>query len=142
MRRHHEALQILSEMNLTNLLDTAFILLIAFMLVAPMLKHGIELDLPKVSRKDLQTEAKTITIVIAKSPEEGFAEPIYVEDQRVDLEGLEAIIRDTMEKFANFSVAIEGDEASSLGTFAQVVGLLQNLGVEKIGLVTEPLELE
>ena len=142
MRRHRRDLEILSEMNLTNLLDTAFILLIAFMLVAPMLKHGIDLDLPVVSQQALQSESNTVVIAIAKRPLEELTEPIYIEDKRVDLDELEGIIRDKMRKFPDFDVAIEADKTVTYETFAKVLGLLKNLGIDNIGLVTEPEELE
>ena len=138
MRRHRRDLEIISEMNLTNLLDTAFILLIAFMLVAPMLKHGIEIELPEVSRGPIQTSENTITIVIQKSPEEGFPPRIYIEEQRVELGEIEEIIRANMERYAALSIAIECDRNATFEPYAKIMSLLQNIGIKNIALVTLP----
>ena len=48
MRRHRRQLNVLSEINLTNLVDTSFVLLIGFMLMAPTIKHGIKIEYPQV----------------------------------------------------------------------------------------------
>lgn len=140
MRRHHRDLQILSEMNLTNLIDTAFTLLIAFMLVAPMIKHGIDIDLPKVSAKNIQTETKALTIVIDEAPTPGMSEPIYIEDRRVELEEIPAIIEDWQTRYAQVNVVIEADRASTYNTFAEVMGVLKRIGIDNVGLITQPEE--
>ena len=142
MRRHRRDLEILSEMNLTNLLDTAFTLLIAFMFVAPMMKHGIELELPKVSRGPLESATHTVTIVINKRPAEDLSEPIYIDEERVDLDSLEEKMREIQNRYDAFNVAIEADAASTYDTFAKVLARLKNMGIENVGLVTEPEELE
>jgi biopolymer transport protein TolR len=142
MRRHHRDLEIMSEMNLTNMLDTAFILLISFMLIAPMIKHGIELNLPKVSRENLKTTDRTLTIVIKKRPMETMADPLYIDEKRVTLEELTQAVIELREKFPGMAVVIEGDLASSYGTLAKVLGALMNNGIENVGLVTEPEDLE
>jgi biopolymer transport protein ExbD len=141
VKRHHQELNILTEMNLTNLMDTAFILLIAFLLVAPVLKHGIEIDLPKVSVAPISTESKTVTIVITRSPEAGFGEQIYVEDERISLEDLDALIQDKKAQYEKLDIMIEVDKTARYDIFAQVLARLKNLGVENIGLPTEPESL-
>ena len=142
MRRHHRDLSILSEMNLTNLLDTAFTLLIAFMLVAPTIKHGIELELPKISRGEMQTESKTLTIAIKKKAFEDTVEPIYIEDQRVTLDNLKDIIRERQAIYPKMSVLIEADKDATYDTVAKVLATLQNLGINNVGLPTLPEDLK
>ncbi len=138
MRRHHRSLEIMSEMNLTNLLDTAFTLLIAFMLVAPMLKHGIELRLPKVDAGTLATETSTVTIVVSKAPEEGFEEPIYIEDQRLTLDEMEEVLRQKMRTFESVSVVIEGDRAAAWEAVARVMSRVHHMGITSVGIIFEP----
>lgn len=141
MRRHYRELIILSEMNLTNLLDTAFTLLISFMLVAPTIKHGIELELPRISRQEMQTDIKTLTIAIKKKQFEDTVEPIYVEDDRVELEELKTIIAMHRELYPQMSVLIEADKAATYDTVAKVLATLQNLGINNVGLPTRPEDL-
>jgi biopolymer transport protein ExbD len=141
MRRHRQDLELFSEMNLTNMLDTAFILLLAFLLVAPMIKHGIELQLPATGAGALNTETKTVTIAIGRSMGEGLPDRIYIEDQRVTLEELTAIVQQRNAQEENLSVLVEADRKVSYETFAQVMSALKAIGIEAIDLPTEPAEV-
>ena len=138
MRRRRRNLEVMSEMNLTNLIDMAFTLLIAFMLVAPMLKHGIELRLPQVAAGQITTETTTITIVVARSPEEGLMEPIYIEDQRVTLEEMEEVLRQRMDLYESISVVVEGDRQATYEPISRVLARIQRMGITSIGLIFDP----
>ncbi|HOE96167.1 MAG TPA: biopolymer transporter ExbD [Candidatus Sumerlaeota bacterium] len=138
MRRHRRDLEVLSDMNLTNLLDTAFILLMAFMLVAPMLKTGIDLNLPRVGAGQLQGQQKTVTISIAKPQVEGQSERIYVDDARVTYEELEEKLAETKSNYQAFSVAIEADAEATYQSVARVLSLLKAMQITSVGLVTDP----
>lgn len=142
MKRHRRDLEVLSDLNLTNLMDTAFILLIAFMLVAPMIRHGIELELPQVSRGPLQTESRTVTIVINTPAVEGGSDRIYVEDQRIDLADLRGVIEEKQATFEKIDIVVEADRDVRYEIFAQVMALLKNMDIENVGLATEPSELD
>jgi biopolymer transport protein ExbD len=140
MRRHRRDLRILSEINLTNMVDTAFILLIGFMLLAPAIKHGLQLELPQVSQaSELSTDAKTVTIVIKKRELAGTSEPIYIEDERVELDEIEGIIARKQALYPKLDVIIEGDAESTLDTFAKVLSILKGMGIESIGVPTDPI---
>lgn len=140
MHRHRRDLEVISDMNLTNLMDTAFILLIAFMLVAPVLKHGIDLQLPQVSRQQLSSGGETMTIVIAKAPAAGMSEEIYVDDQRLTLDELKSEVRLRKES-DGLDIVIEADAEARYDMVAKVIALLKNLGVDGVGLATEPESL-
>lgn len=142
MKRHRRQLRVMDELNLTNLLDAAFVLLIAFMLVSPVIKHGLEVDLPPVAAATVETQQdfKPITIVIQAQDQEGFQDQIYIEDKRIDMDQLrEAILA---EKAANpdLVVLIDGDERSRHGTFTAVVATVQQCGVTKFTISTDPLQ--
>jgi biopolymer transport protein ExbD len=141
MKRHRRDLEVMSELNLTNLLDTAFTLLIAFMLVAPSVKHGIELDLPQVSRQNMSTEPETVTIVIQKQQLAGAGDLLYIDDKRLDLAGIQDFMQNKLRANPKVSVVIEADKNATYDTFAKLVGLIQNVGIENIGLTTEPVDL-
>jgi biopolymer transport protein ExbD len=141
MRRHRQDLEIFSEMNLTNMLDTAFILLLAFLLVAPMIKHGIELELPATGAGALNTETKTITNAIARSAGEGLPDRIYIEDQRVTIEELSQIVQQRNAQEANLSVLVETDRRVAYESFVQVMAALKAIGIEAIDLPTEPSDI-
>jgi biopolymer transport protein ExbD len=142
MKRHRQDLEIFSEMNLTNMLDTAFILLLAFLLVAPMIKHGIELELPGTAAGALSTETKTLTVAIGRSPGEGLPDRIYIEDRRVTLEEMSQIVRERQTEDAKLSVLVEADRKVTYETIAQVMASLKAIGIEAIDLPTEPVDME
>jgi biopolymer transport protein ExbD len=142
MRRHRQDLEVFSEMNLTNMLDTAFVLLLAFLLVAPMIKQGIELQLPATNSGTLNTEIKTITIAIGSSPGAGLPDRIYIEDQRVTIESMPRIIQERRALYPKLSVLVEADRKVTYETFAQVMAALKAIGIEDIGLPTEPVVIQ
>lgn len=139
MQRHRRDLEILSEMNLTNLIDTAFILLIAFILVAPAIKHGIDLELPYVEKSGhIEAESRTVTIAIRRDPLGGDMDWIYVEDQRLDMEQLRDLIVDKQSKYEQLDVLVEADKLSTYNTLAQVMAEMVSLGISNLGFVTAP----
>ena len=133
----------MSDMNLTNLMDTAFVLLITFMMVAPMIKTGLNLDLPQVKNVTaLDQDSDSVTISIRKRQLAGQADQILVEDLRVTLDDLQKALENKKGQDGKLSVVIEAEAGSEYGTFAQVVSLLKQMGVENIGLTTQPVTEE
>lgn len=139
--RHRQSYAPLAEMNLTNMIDTAFTLLIAFMLITPSIKHGLEIELPEVSSANVPSQAATTTIVIQRS-RENVPEAVYIEDENVTLERLGEVIEGKMIENPGLNVVIEADRRSSYETFARVIARLQEIGMDNIGLITEPRDLE
>lgn len=131
------SLQPINTINLTSLMDVTFNLLIAFMLVAPTLKHGMKLDLPEVEASNLKPK-KSLMVVIRKAPEAGEEERIYLNDRRVTIEELTENLSAVYEKKADQDVLIEADRNIPYEIVAQVLNAIQKAGVESVGLVTEP----
>lgn len=142
MRRHRRQLNVISDLNLTNLLDTAFVLLIAFMLVSPVIRMGIDLQLPKVTQAPIQIDSEsksTLTISIRKKQIEGAEEPIYVDgERRVTMEELREIIEQKKAGDPKLAVVVEGDTNASFGPVAKVLGMLKNMGIANVGIPTDP----
>ena len=151
-RRHRQLLEVNATINVTNLLDTAFILLITFMLVAPRLsQHGLKVDLPPVERTGSTDvdQSKILTVVIQK-PETGETnEKVYLLDRRKaehrldlsDPKGREEFISTIRTEKGNddkFAVVIEGDMNSRFGVGVQVISAIQQAGVTNIGIATKP----
>lgn len=136
MRRHRQELGPLTEMNVTNLLDTAFVLLMAFMIVAPATKHGIELDLPVVEGESMDKK-KTLTVVIAEPSSEG-TERVYVDDERLTYEGLTKLLIDRKARFPELDILVEVDKSVPAEILLQTVSAIKDSGIENIGLPTLP----
>jgi biopolymer transport protein ExbD len=147
MRRHRQELQPFTEMNVTNLLDTAFTLLMAFMIVAPSIKHGIDLEMPQTSGQIIdKDETKTITVIIERADEDGGEDRVYIEDsgeqdkaRRVTLEELSRDLELQKMTHPKLDVFLEVDRRVTYEAFAKTLGTIKDSGIEDVGLVTEPL---
>ena len=137
MRRRSSNLQPISTISLTSMMDVTFNLLIAFMIVAPTLKHGIKLDLPEIAASNLKPK-DSIMIVIRKAPENGAEERIYINDKRTSLEDLGETITALYEKNPDIDILIEADKIVPYEIVAGVLYTIQKSGVPGVGLVTVP----
>mgnify|MGYP002853077151 CR=1 FL=1 len=126
------------EINITNLMDVMMVLLVVFMVAAPLMTSGIELDLPKVGGKNMEGKETSINISVDKEGYYYIGENI-VEDEEI-VPKLEAI------KGENdaLSVVISGDTTTSYGRVIALMAMLKEAGFDKVGLKTEskPLNLK
>lgn len=121
----------LSDINVTNLVDVVLVLLIIFMIAAPMLQSGIELNLPKTeaTQRDL---GEGVVVSITK------ANKIFVDDKITSLEKLEERLRRTLTSKSAQSVYLRADATVPYGLVVKVVGLVKGMGIKNLGLVVEP----
>lgn len=135
MRRTRKPL--IAEMNLTNLVDVTFALLIIFMITAPLLTQGIKVDLPKLNAASIET-VNTITIHILKD------RTIYVqgegEKKLVPMNRFKAEFEDLYKLSGNKPVVVNADKRIPYGIVMQIIGILKDIGVEKLGFLTDPVE--
>jgi len=126
-------------MNVTNLLDTAFILLITFMLVAPRLNHGLELKLPEVKEAPAmpQDPNTALLIAIAKRREGEAEDWIYLNGKRVTLDEVFEKVSAERERRPDAAVIIASDEDCPSGRLIQVIGAVKRARVDNIGLQTD-----
>ncbi len=140
MRRHRQPLHAMSEMNDTNLLDTAFILLIVFMLVAPQLSQRVKVDLPKVveaSSLDVPPE-KTFLISIQKKDPEEPEERVYARKQRVTLDDLKDMVQLERQGIPELGIVVEADREASWQAVSSVLNALAQIQVQRVGFKTLP----
>ncbi|MGB8225062.1 MAG: ExbD/TolR family protein [Polyangiales bacterium] len=126
----------LSEINVTPLVDVMLVLLIIFMVAAPMLTTGVNVDLPKADapRMDIDQDHPLITVQRDQR--------IFLFDEEVSLDVLrERLVTD--ERIRNVDeVFVQADELVPYGVVAQVLALVRQAGIGKMGLVTDPLTRE
>lgn len=139
MRRHRKELAPLTQINLTSLLDVAFVLLIAFMIVAPALKYGLEIELPTVAEGAPQLaqdqKLELYTIVIPR-PSAGNQE-YYLNDTPCQVADIEQRLSMQKKQGAKLAVEIQADREVPYETFVQVAAAVRRAGVESLGLPTE-----
>jgi biopolymer transport protein ExbD len=135
-RRRRPTVQPMASINMTSLLDIVFVLLIAFMVVAPALKHGIEIELPRVREVPVAKESRPISVTVRGNG--GGEAEVFVDGQAVQLALLVASIEERRGGDDSRPVALEGDRFASWEQMAAVVAELQRGGVGTVGIMTTP----
>ncbi|MBT8454434.1 MAG: ExbD/TolR family protein [Deltaproteobacteria bacterium] len=126
----------LSEINVTPLVDVMLVLLIIFMVAAPMLTTGVNVDLPKADapRMDIDQDQPLITVQRDRR--------IFLFDEEVSLDVLrQRLVTDERIREVD-EVFVQADEQVPYGAVAQVLALVRQAGIGKMGLVTDPLTRE
>jgi biopolymer transport protein TolR len=122
----------LSEINVTPFVDVVLVLLIIFMVTAPVLESGIEVDLPKTKTvKAIATEKVVVTIDKRQT--------LYVGNDPVNINLLAPTILGRLKGAPDAAVFVRADQAVPFGTFAKVVDALKQANLTNINIVTEPL---
>ena len=121
----------LSEINMVPFIDVVLVLLIIFMITAPILQSGIEVDVPKTKTVKEINEPRLV-ITIDKN------QLVYLADVPVNINQLGNKVRAQLKKPQD-SVFLRADETIPFGTFAKVIDALRQSGVSNISIVTEPL---
>ncbi len=123
----------LSEINVTPFIDVMLVLLVIFMVTAPLMQSGIGVNLPQAETESAPAE-EGLTITITKD------RFIHVENSVININLLEKRLREYFAGKNKKIVFIAGDEGITYGFFVDVVDTIRKAGVEKIGLLTEQVE--
>jgi biopolymer transport protein TolR len=121
----------LSEINIIPLVDVILVLLLIFMLTAPLMHRGIDVNLPKSGGKPTAVEERVV-ITLTK---DGL---VYVNDKAVPAGGLEARLRDVYRERADKTAYLKADQGLQYGLVVETMDRVRRAGVEKLGMVTEP----
>ena len=124
----------MSEINVTPMVDVMLVLLIIFMVAAPLMTVGVPIDLPKTQARQLNTEQQPVTVSVNT---EGV---IFVGDTQVPLEGVVDAVTAASANGIEDRVYVRGDGTASYGAVMQVMGALSGAGFTKIGLLTDQAE--
>jgi biopolymer transport protein TolR len=122
----------LSEINITPLVDVVLVLLVIFMITAPILQSGIEVDLPKTRTVKAISEERVVVTVDKK-------QDVYVGNDPVNIHRLGSSVLDRMRGEKTSPVFLRCDQAVPFGAFAKVIDALKQAGLTNINIVTEPL---
>ena len=121
----------MSEINVTPMVDVMLVLLIVFMVTAPLLTVGVPVDLPKTRAPALGQDKEPLSVTVAKDGK------VYLQKQAVDPETLVAKLQAISQNGYDQRIFVRGDRSVDYGRVMQVMGMLSGAGFTHIGLVTD-----
>ncbi|HEX2676421.1 MAG TPA: biopolymer transporter ExbD [Polyangiales bacterium] len=126
----------LSEINVTPLVDVMLVLLIIFMVSAPMMTTGIEVDLPKTHAAQMDVEEQKLLLTITKE------QKVFLGETEVPYDRLEQALTTNVRLQREHELYLQADETVPYGFVAKVMAIMRKGGIEKLGLVTDPTASE
>jgi len=128
-RRRRKRSAVMSEINVTPMVDVMLVLLIIFMVAAPMMTSGVPVDLPRTAAAEMPSQTRPITVAVTPEGAIFVDETPVTESDLVAAVGAQATTEDR--------IFLRGDTTANYGTVMRVMGLLSAAGYTRIGLVTE-----
>jgi biopolymer transport protein TolR len=127
--------KMLSEINVTPFVDVMLVLLIIFMVTAPMMTQGIDVNLPQASAPAIPAEEERLMVTVTQDRK------IFINEYAVDLQGLGPKLSTIYQnRGSRQGVFLRADEAIPYGFVVQVMGAIREVGIDQIGMVTDPLK--
>ena len=128
--------ELMSEINVTPFVYVMLVLLIIFMVTAPMMIQGLNVDLPEATAKPLDSEKEHLVITINKDQQ------VYINDFEVTVEFLREKLQKILQGRTDRDVYLKADKSIPYGIVVQVMAEIKSAGVEQLGMITEPAILE
>ncbi|OLC17096.1 MAG: hypothetical protein AUH29_03350 [Candidatus Rokubacteria bacterium 13_1_40CM_69_27] len=122
----------LAEINIIPLVDVVLVLLLIFMLTAPMMYRGIDVNLPRTASKPTAVEER---MVLTLTKEQG----LFLNERRLTAGGLEAALRDAFKNRKDKTLYLKADAGLSYGVVVETMDRVRRAGIERLGMVTEPV---
>ena len=127
---------LMSDINVTPFVDVMLVLLIIFMVTAPMMIQGLDVDLPEATAKPLDSEKEHLVITINKEQQ------IYINDYQVTVESLRDKLIKIIQGRKDRDVYLKADRSIPYGIVVQVMAEIKAAGVEQLGMITDPSVIE
>ncbi|QQR90719.1 MAG: biopolymer transporter ExbD [Myxococcales bacterium] len=126
----------MSEINVTPFVDVMLVLLIIFMVSAPLMTKGVSVDLPNAHapRMDIDQEKLLLSVSVDKK--------VYLGESEVPFDRLEEVLSNNERLKREKELYVFADEKVPYGLVAKILAIVRKAGIEKLGLVTDPLETE
>ena len=122
-----------SEINVTPFVDVMLVLLIIFMVTAPLLTVGVQVDLPETNADTLQSDNEPLEVTIDASGN------IFIQETKIGISELVPKMKAITENRFDTKIYVRGDEAIDYGQIMMVLGELSGSGFTKVALITKPL---
>ncbi|MBK5101806.1 MAG: protein TolR [Desulfobacteraceae bacterium] len=124
----------MSDINVTPFVDVMLVLLIIFMVTAPMMMQGVEVNLPKTTTRHIKTTEDPLILSVNKNRE------IFLENRRIALDDLQRKVQKIFENRREKEVLLRADKEVPYGFVIKVIARVKRAGIDKLGMVTEPTD--
>jgi len=121
----------LAEINIIPLVDVVLVLLLIFMLTAPMMYRGIDVNLPKATSRPTAVEERLV-LTVTKD------QSLFLNDRRLPATGLELALRQAFANRTDKTLYLKADAGLSYGVVVETMDRVRRAGIERLGMVTEP----
>jgi biopolymer transport protein TolR len=128
--------RLMSDINVTPFVDVMLVLLVIFMVTAPMMMQGVDVTLPAATAKPLVTQKENLVITVDK------AQKVHINDYEVEVDYLRDKLSKILENKPDREVYFRADKEVPYGVVVNVMAEIKAAGVEKLGMVTVPVEEE
>tara|TARA_B100001013_G_scaffold343532_1_gene271453 strand:- start:289 stop:705 length:417 start_codon:yes stop_codon:yes gene_type:complete len=122
----------ISEINVTPFVDVMLVLLIIFMVTAPLLTVGVQVDLPESSADTLPEESEPLTLTINAKGE------IFIQETKIEFEKIIPKILAVSNNRTDTRIFVRGDKTINYGRVLEIMGMLSGSGFTKVALISEP----
>ena len=124
----------ITEINVTPLVDVMLVLLIIFMVTAPMLQTGVDVNLPQAKAQTIPDDEGKLILTITKDKR------VFLGKLQIAWEDVEKMLKNNAKLNADKELYLHADRALLYGDVVQVMAAVKQAGVDKLGMVTDPLE--
>ncbi len=122
---------IIRELNLVPLIDVLLVVLFFYMIISPMMSRGLDVNLPKSVASTIKPEDRTVLTVTR-------GQEVFVEQERVDIAKLRDILDTIKKQKPQVNVYLRADRDVPYGAVVQVMDIVKQAGIDRVGMVTEP----
>ena len=122
----------MSEINVTPFVDVMLVLLIIFMVTAPLLTVGVQVDLPETSADTLPEESEPLTLTINSKGE------VFIQETKIEFDNMIKKILAVSKNRTDTRIYVRGDKTINYGRVLEVMGKLSGSGFTKVALISEP----
>ena|SRR5215470_7078904 len=126
----------ISQINITPLVDVMLVLLIIFMVTAPILQQGVNIDLPQVVTGPLEGKDEQLVVTVTREGK------VQLNDSPLKVDELQKKLTAVLQARPDREVYLRADKNVAYGKVVEVMAAVRNAGVRKLGMVTEPLKDE
>ncbi|MFO7601630.1 MAG: protein TolR [Candidatus Desulfacyla sp.] len=124
----------MSDINVTPLVDVMLVLLIIFMVATPMMIQGVDVNLPKTTAKNIKSQDEPLILTVDKKGE------VFIENHAIPLDSLEVKIQKIFQNRREKEILLRADKDVSYGFVIDVIARVKKAGIDKLGMVTAPLD--